>query len=211
MIPDSEWTPNGSTIAYPLLLADGKTRNIDVRKRLKDQLSEIGYSAGEVTYIALSHYHYDHTANANDFARSTWLVRQNEHDAMFAEPAAGRTRLVTYAALKYAKTTIIKTEDYDVFGDGAVVIRAAPGHTPGHQMLLITLAHSGRILLSGDIYHYPEERTLDRVPTFEFNPDQTRASRKAIEEFLKASGTQLWIQHDNRAITSLKHSPEYYD
>jgi len=63
-------------------------------------------------------------------------------------------------------------------------------HTPGHQVLYLKLAKTGGVVFSGDLYHYPEERTLDRVPTFEFNPEQTRATRVAIDTFLKKAGAQ---------------------
>jgi N-acyl homoserine lactone hydrolase len=104
----------------------------------------------------------------------------------------------------------VDVDDYDVFGDGTVIIKSAPGHTPGHQMLYVKLAQTGPILISGDLYHYPEERTLDRLPTFEYSPEQTRASRVAIEAFLRRTGTTLWIQHDFRANALLRKAPEYY-
>jgi hypothetical protein len=75
----------------------------------------------------------------------------------------------------------------------------------------VKLAKTGGILLSGDLYHYPEERTLDRVPTFEFNQEQTRATRVAIDAFLKKTGAQLWIQHDFTANARLKKAPDYYE
>jgi hypothetical protein len=78
-------------------------------------------------------------------------------------------------------------------------------------MLFLKLAKTGDVLLSGDLYHYPEERTLNRVPTFDFNQDQTRASRVAVDAFLKKTGAQLWIQHDFVGNTKLKKSPAYYD
>ena len=59
--------------------------------------------------------------------------------------------------------------------------------------------------------NYPEERKLDRVPTFDFNEEQTRASRVMIEAFLKRTGAQLWIQHDIIANAKLKKSPNFYD
>ena len=98
-----------------------------------------------------------------------------------------------------------------MFGDGTVIIKSAPGHTPGHQVLYLKLPKTGAVMLSGDLYHYPEERTLDRVPTFEFNAAQTRASRVAIASFLKQTGAQLWIEHDFRANAQLKESPDYFD
>jgi N-acyl homoserine lactone hydrolase len=178
-------------------------------KSLKVQLAEVGYSPADITYFALSHYHYDHTANANEFAGATWLVRQAERDAMFAEKAPGVTQPSTYAALRNSTTLILKSDEHDVFGHGTVVIKAALGHTPGHQVLYVKLAKTGGVVLSGDLYHYPEERTLDRVPTFEFNQEQTRATRVAIDAFLKKTWAQLWIQHDLKANAKLKKAPAY--
>ncbi len=104
---------------------------------------------------------------------------------MFADPPSERTVPANYSALRFSKTVILKHGDYDVFGDGTVIIKPAPGHSPAHQVLFLKLRKTGPVLLSGDLYHYPEERKLNRFPTTEFNRDQTAASRAAIEEFLK--------------------------
>lgn len=184
-----------------------------VTKPLKTQLAAVGYAPADITYLALSHCHWDHTANANDFAGATWLVRQEERDAMFAKPASFARCLTpeTFGALKNSKTVILKDNEYDVFGDGTVILKSAPGHTPGHQVLFLKLRKTGPIVLAGDLYHYPEERAHHRVPTTDFNREQTAASRAAIEDFLKKSGAQLWIQHDLRANAKLKKAPAYYD
>ena len=50
-----------------------------------------------------------------------------------------------------------------------------------------------------------------RIPTFEFNQEQTRETRAAIEAFLKQTGAQLWIQHDATGNAKLKKAPAYYD
>jgi N-acyl homoserine lactone hydrolase len=210
-VPDSVWRPTGKQFTYHVVLPDSQERDVTMTKSLIQQLAEAGYSPADITYLALSHYHYDHTANANQFAGSTWLVRQEERDAMFAPKPPPVTQPRTYEALRGGKTTIVKSDDYDVFGDGSVVIKSAPGHTPGHQMLFLKLAHTGPVLLSGDLYHYPEERTLDRVPTFEFDAQKTRETRSKIDAFLKNSGAQLWIQHDLKANAKLKKAPSYYD
>ena len=73
-------------------------------------------------------------------------------------------------------------DEYDVFRDGQVILKAAPGHTPGHQVLVLKLPSTGRVMLSGDLYHYPQERTLHRPPPEnEFNVQQSAASRVTIE------------------------------
>ncbi len=186
-------------------------RYVTLAKSLKRQLAEAGYAPTDISYVAMSHYHYDHTANTNDFAGATWLVRQVERDTMFADQPPDNVQRATFDRLRNSRTVIIKTDDYDVFGDGSVLIKWAPGHTPGHQVLFVKLAKTGPVLLSGDLYHYPEERTLDRVPTFEFDPGQTRRTRSAIDAFLKKSRAQLWIQHDFMANAALKKGPAFYD
>jgi N-acyl homoserine lactone hydrolase len=210
-VPDDSWTPTGKMITQHITLVDGTTRDADVDKTLHGQLAEIGYSASDINYLALSHYHYDHTANANEFAGATWLVRQVERDAMFGGKSSGSVQPPTFSALQKSKTIIIKDDEYDVFGDGGVIIKSAPGHTQGHQVLYVKLAKTGGVVLSGDLYHYPAEKTLDRVPTFEFSQEQTRASRIAVDAFLKKTNSQLWIQHDMVGNAKLKKSPQFYE
>src|SRR6185369_9889790 len=115
-----------------LSLPESQERDLTMIRPLNLQLSEVGYSPAGITYLAFSHYHWDHTANANEFAGSTWLVRQEERDAMFSSRPPGLVQPSNYAAIRNSKTVILKSDEFDVFGDGAVVIKSAPGHTPGH-------------------------------------------------------------------------------
>jgi N-acyl homoserine lactone hydrolase len=182
-----------------------------ITETLASQMSAAGYGPSDIKYLAFSHYHYDHIANANQFASATWIARKIERDAMFAPKPPDRVNPANYAAIKDSKTILIPTDDYDVFGDGTVVMKLAPGHTPGHQVLFLKLKKTGPIVLSGDLYHYPEERKLKRVPTFEYDQQQTMATREAIEAFLQKSGAQLWIQHDFIANAKLKKAPQFYE
>jgi glyoxylase-like metal-dependent hydrolase (beta-lactamase superfamily II) len=207
-VPDSEWTPTGSPVKQRLVLADGQERFVTLARPLTAQLLASGYKPSDVTHLALSHYHWDHTANAGLFPGATWLVRQVERDAMFAATGAGRPG--TYASLKNSKTLIVTADEHDVFGDGAVILKAAAGHTPGHQVLYVNLPETGPIVLSGDLYHYPAERTKNRYPTFELNQDQTRASRAALEAFMSKTKARLWIQHDLTAHAALRKAPDFY-
>ncbi len=201
-IPDADLKADGSPVTQGRFTAT---------KTLKSQLAALGYSPKDVTYIGLSHYHVDHIANANDFAGSTWLVQQPERDAMFSEQGPAITQRPRYIALKDSKTKILNGRDYEVFGDGTVVIKAAYGHTPGHQVVYLKLAKTGPILLAGDLYHYQEERNTDKTPTFDFDRDQSLASRAAMEAFVKKTGAQLWIEHDLAHFNQLKKAPGYYE
>ncbi|HXP86833.1 MAG TPA: N-acyl homoserine lactonase family protein [Bryobacteraceae bacterium] len=201
-VPDGNFKPGGGP---------GTMRYATSLRPLAADLADIGYRPADITYLALSHFHWDHIGNSNLFAGSTWLVKQAERDIMFSDPPSPRTEPANFAALKNSKTTIITKDEYDVFGDGSVIIKAAPGHSPAHQVLFLKLKQTGPVVLSGDLYHYPEERKLGKIPTNEFNPAQTATSRAEIEAFLKKTGAQLWIQHDLTANRKLKKSPAFYE
>ncbi len=202
VIPDSAFKGDN-----PMTLSeDGDT--VSSPGPLLPQLAALGYAPANITYIAFSHYHFDHTANANAFAGSTWLVHAAERDAMFAASPAHQS---AYSRLRNSKTIILPSTDYDVFGDGAVVIKYAPGHTPGHQVLALKLPKTGPVLIGGDLWHYVAERTAPRPPQDEANKEQTLASRAAMEAYLKQSGAQLWIEHDPATFNRLKKAPDYID
>jgi len=201
-IPDSAIKDDGTPATQGLYSAT---------RTLKAQLAEAGYTTKDISYFALSHFHGDHTANANDFAGATWIVQKPERDAMFVDKAPPITQRPHYEALRKSKTKILNGEDFDVFGDGTVIVKAAYGHTPGHQVLFVNLARTGPILLAGDLYHYQEERGTDKTPTFEFDREQSLASRAAIEAFIKKTGARLWIEHDLANFNRLQKSPDYYD
>ena len=201
-VADSHFKSDGSPVVEGIMSAT---------KPLLPQLAAAGYAPRDVTYFALSHFHSDHTANANEFANATWIVQKAERDFMFADSPQGIIQPATYAALRNADTKILDNEDFDVFGDGSVVVMATPGHTPGHQVVAVKLANRGTVLLGGDLYHYPEERTTGRVPTFEFNAEQSKASRARVEQYLKANNATLWIEHDLATHAALPKSPQYVD
>jgi N-acyl homoserine lactone hydrolase len=182
-----------------------------VTRTLKSQLAQVGYTPEEITYVAVSHAHIDHTANLNAFARSTWLTRAAERDFMWTENNP-RVNPAFYSSLKNGKVVVVDKDEHDVFGDGTVIMKAAPGHTPAHQVLVLRLARTGPIMLSGDLYHYPEERTFKRrPPDNEFNVENSATSRRVIEEYLGKTKMPIWIQHDYDFVAKLKKSPDYYD
>jgi glyoxylase-like metal-dependent hydrolase (beta-lactamase superfamily II) len=202
-VPDAEIKDDGTEATVQGILK--------AKHRLVPQLAALGYQPKDITYVAMSHYHADHTANANLFAGSTWIVQQAEYDIMFADKQVAIRAPESYKDLKNSKRVMLNNQDHDVFGDGTVVVKTAPGHTPGHQMLFLELKRFGPLLLMGDLYHFPEERTLDRAPTFDFDAAMTRATRKKVEQFIKDTKTTAWIQHDPPTYASVKKAPQFYD
>jgi glyoxylase-like metal-dependent hydrolase (beta-lactamase superfamily II) len=210
-VADGERVSSAAGAEQRLVRTDRQERFVTLGPPLAAQLAASGFVPADVTHLALSHYHWDHTANANAFAHATWLVREIERDLMFAAEPPGGTRPATYTSLKDSRTIFLTADEYDVFGDGTVVVKVTPGHTEGHQVLYLQLAKTGGIVLSGDLYHYPEERTLDRLPTGDVDQALTNSARVELDAFLARTGAKLWIQHDLVAHRKLKKAPEYYD
>jgi glyoxylase-like metal-dependent hydrolase (beta-lactamase superfamily II) len=82
-IPDSAFPADGSPARQSVFTST---------RKLLPQMAALGYKPSDINFIAMSHYHTDHTANANEFASSTWIVQQAERDAMFTTPGRGRLR-----------------------------------------------------------------------------------------------------------------------
>lgn len=209
-IADEERIPDGTGRQQTIIRSDRQERHVTLGLPLADQLASIGYEPGDVTHLAFSHLHWDHTANANLFADAAWLVRPAEREMMFSD-APGGARPALYADLEDSETILIDADEHDVFGDGSVVLKAAPGHTPGHQVLFVDLDETGPVVLSGDLYHYPAERSLSRLPVAEMDPGATERSRAEVEAFLERTGATLWIGHDLIEHRNLRKAPEYYE
>jgi glyoxylase-like metal-dependent hydrolase (beta-lactamase superfamily II) len=201
-------------IGRPSSETQRRTMGQVVTKALKGQLTAIGYPPEKITYLGLSHMHFDHVGNANDYSGATWVVQKAERESVwgpeplpaFADPGS----TAAFARLKTSKTQEL-AGDHDVFGDGTVIIKSTPGHTPGHQSLFVRLPKTGPIVLSGDLYHHEAERTLKNMPAREAAEGVTARSRAALEAFVSTIGAQLWIQHDPATWARLKKAPAFHD
>ena len=188
----------------------GGKLKLTVSNPLAKQLAAINIKPEDIAFLGISHFHGDHTGNANLFTNSQLFIQQAEYDAAFGDtPEKFGFNPASYSQLNKEKIKIING-DHDIFGDGSVIIKTAPGHTPGHQMLLVNLEKEGPIMLSGDLYHFSKNREHRRVPTFNFDKEQTLETMEHIESFVKESGAQFWIQHDKEQNASIKHSPNIY-
>src|SRR5262245_30765448 len=115
-----------------------------VKKTLASQLAELAVRPADIRYLALSHSHGDHAGNVDLFPQATLVVQKAEYE--WPDPL-GVPRFKP-------EMKVVKAEgDHDVFGDGSVVLISTPGHSPGHQCLLVRLPKTGALLLSGDAVH----------------------------------------------------------
>jgi len=184
--------------------------HLSVAIKLADQLKSLGMTPADITYVAFSHFHSDHTGNAGLFTRSTWIVNKSELAYAAQVPVPISVDPDIAAETRGVKQQLIDT-DYDVFGDGTVCILKTPGHTPGHQSLEIKLKNSGTVLLSGDLYHQRDSRKLRLVPPLNYERADTLASIDRFERIAKNNNARVVIQHDQQDFQAMPKFPAYLD
>jgi glyoxylase-like metal-dependent hydrolase (beta-lactamase superfamily II) len=194
--------PNGMTVA-------GGTITVFMKKPLAESLKEIGVAPGDIRHFAMSHAHGDHSGNANLFTAATLYVQRAEYAAMFG-PESQKFGFISsnYDKLR-GNTAMIVDGDYDVFGDGSVTVKAAPGHTPGHQVLVVRLPKTGPVMLSGDMVHLQYSWNFRIAPVFNFNVPQSMTTIDAMKEYAQRTNTQLWINHDMEQHAKIPKAPAF--
>jgi N-acyl homoserine lactone hydrolase len=101
--------------------------------------------------------------------------------------------------------------DTDVFGDGSVTLLTTPGHTPGHQSLLVHLEHSGFIVLSGDVVHLEVNFEKNIVPSLNTSKTESIASMERIRQLIATYHATFFINHDKSQTDRLRLIPAFYD
>ena len=183
-----------------------------LRKPLRVQLSEIGIDPKQITHAAFSHTHGDHVGNGNLFSNATLHIQQAEYDIAFGPEAVSKWNFEVTRYDKLRANPIVRLDgDHDVFGDGTVMIIATPGHTPGHQSLLVRLPKRGAVILSGDMVHLRDNWEQRRVPAFNFNREQSLQSMEKVAALMKQTGAQLWINHDKAQSDAIPKAPAYVE
>jgi N-acyl homoserine lactone hydrolase len=171
-------------------------------KTLASQLEQLGLKPSDLKGMAVSHTHPDHVGNLEMFPGTMLYVQKAEYE--WPTPQGARR-----FKPEHPVTTL--EGDKDVFGDGSITVISTPGHTPGHQSLLVRLPKTGALLLSGDAVHFQSNWENRRVPSGNTGPEQTRASMQKMADLMAREKAQLWINHDKAQRDSLKMAPEFYD
>jgi len=171
-------------------------------KTLAAELDAVGVKPSDIKYLAISHTHPDHVGNVEMFPQAMLLVQKAEYE--WPNPlGVGRFK---------PEHPVKKLEgDYDVFGDGSVTILSTPGHTPGHQSLLVKLPKTGAIVLSGDAVHFKSNWDNRRVPSINTDKESTVTSMQRIADVMAKEKAQLWINHDKAQRDTLKMAPAFYE
>jgi len=184
-------------------------------RSLTDQLAEIGLKPADIGLVAVSHTHGDHIGNVGLFTNATIVMQQAEYRWIHSPngPNDNVNQLMALARrlLGAPKNLQLIDGDTDIFGDGSVTLVSTPGHTPGHQSLLVHLRRAGFIMLSGDVAHLAENFRRDIVPSLNTNQAESIASMEKVRRLIATYNAMFFINHDKNQTRGLELLPAFYD
>ncbi len=186
-----------------------------LQRTLAMELARIGLGPDDMHLVALLHLH---AGNIGLFPHSTFLIAAAELLWARGRPTPEGVEASQLTPLDRARIRTFD-KDLDVFGDGTVRILTAPGHTPGHAMLLLKLPKAGPVLVTGDLFHMRRSMEAGLVPRVNVSRADTLASivRWRQNTLLKAGGAYrndyawFFTMRDGRvtAITAFLDLPAY--
>lgn len=160
------------------------------------QLQKAGFKVEDVKYVVYSHFHLDHAGNIKLFPKAKHVVQKEElKTAWWPE----KFQRAAYVLKDYDETRSFDflelTGDFDLFGDGTVMILDTKGHTQGHQSLMLKLPKSGYIIMSGDAV-YTAENEKGVVPGISWSATHSMSSIDKLKNLRDTRGGQLWYSHE---------------
>jgi len=165
-----------------------------------NQIKKLNIDLGDIKYIIQSHLHLDHTGALGQFPNAKVIVQKKELQYAL-NPDYFQKALYIQKDIQREKTwfTLNGFEDdyFDIFGDGLIKVLFTPGHTIGHQSLLLNMPKSGKIVLTGDVVHV--SRALDKniIPAANlfYNAGEYVRSLNRLK-MLREQGCKLFVGHD---------------
>lgn len=123
---------------------------VDHDQAVAVQLRRLGIEPGDVPVVVMTHLHWDHASAVSEFPNATFVVDRREWEAATAPRGPLRGYVIgqfdypfDWQAVDYEDSSIGSFETFgasiDLFGDGSVRLLSTPGHTHGHQSVLLRL------------------------------------------------------------------------
>ena len=177
-------------------------------------IKKVGVAPEDISYVILSHLHLDHAGGVGHFPNARYVVQRDEmHFAYVPDP---------YMKGAYIRKDFDKDVDwlilegweqdrFDLFGDGSIEIWFTPGHTPGHQSILVNLPNSGPMFFAADACYTQSNLEDGVLPGLMWSAGETVRSVERMRYLKEARGVKIVTGHDPESWKSVKQAPEYYD
>ncbi len=159
-------------------------------------LEKVGFSVGDVKIVITSHSHLDHIGNIEMFPDAIHVIQKKElYQAWWPEKfQRGGAHVVADYDDARDFTYFELDGDYDLFGDGSVVIISTPGHTLGHQSVKVRMADTGTVILTQDAVWVKEN--LEGHPAgLNYSILDYTNSVNRIKMIRDIENAQVWMGH----------------
>lgn len=181
-----------------------------------DRLAAIGLQPDDIDCVVLSHLHSDHAGGICLFPDAEFVVQRAEletavderRQSCYPEPYRSPRRDGTLA--ECVRSVRLVEGDVDLFGDGRIQLIATPGHSPGHQSMLVCLDRTGDVLLAADAGCDQNQLDRDVVTDGDWCPALARSSMSRLRGLRDCCALTIY-GHDPVAWPTLKLAPDYYD
>ncbi|WP_454813521.1 AttM family quorum-quenching N-acyl homoserine lactonase [Labrys neptuniae] len=179
------------------------------------QLQALGVQPGNIRFVLLSHLHSDHSGAVGRFPNATHIVQRREYEYAFAPDwfaaAAYVRRDFDRPGLAWQFLEGEATDDFDLYGDGSIRILFTPGHSPGHQSVLVNLPNSGPFLLAIDAAYTWDHWNEKALPGLMYSASDVARSVRKLRFLADRVGATVVPGHDPEAWTGFRQAPHFYD
>ena len=160
------------------------------------QLEKVGFTVDDVKIVITSHSHLDHIGNIEMFPDAIHVIQKKElYQAWWPEKfQRGGAHVVADYDDARDFTYFELNGDYDLFGDGSVVVISTPGHTLGHQSVKVRMAETGTVILAQDAVWVKEN--LEGHPAgLNYSILDYTNSVNRIKMIRDIENAQVWMGH----------------
>jgi glyoxylase-like metal-dependent hydrolase (beta-lactamase superfamily II) len=165
---------------------------------------------GDIKYVVQTHLHFDHAGGLSDLPDAQVFVQERELQFAFWPPLYQRMAYVRADFDGPVKWRPLDGRpEFDIFDDGRVVLFPTPGHTAGHQSVLVRL-DGGSIMLLGDAAYSVEKMLARALPAILWSPDALMSTWDRIDEIAAREQARLVCTHDLDFEERLKLAPSSF-
>lgn len=178
---------------------------------VRSQLGKIGVDIKDVKTVVLSHLHYDHAGGMNLFENAVFLVQRDEWDFALNPPNVQQNSYVRSEYDVPAVRLRLIGGEFDIFGDGTLILVPTPGHTKGHQSLLIA-GRASSYILAADAAYVPDLEDISRLPVASliWSKEALIESRMNLRRLRDRYNAKVICTHDGDFRNSLNLAPAFY-
>lgn len=177
-------------------------------------IKQVGCKPEDIDYVILSHLHLDHAGGVGHFPNAKYIVQREEINYAYAPDSFMRGAYIRKDFDKPVDWYFLhgwEDDQFDLFGDGSIIIYFTPGHTPGHQSLMLNMPKSGKLFFAGDACYTEENLALGLLPGLAWNFGECERTVKRIQKLRDADGARIFVGHDPESWKKVKQAPDFYE